>query len=325
MTRSFPLSVLFTTLLFSLTSTANPIENSQTNEEKDKPIRIITNNWTSQIVLSEVTGRIFQDMGYLVEYVPLSTADQWGALAHNVANVQVEVWQGTMSEMFNRMLTGNHIVDAGTHAAKTREEWWYPKYVEAVCPGLPDWQALKNCAKEFETPFSAPSGTYFSGPWEKPDTARVRALDLDFKVKVLTQGDDLWVELEKAAKIKRPILLFNWTPNWVESIYEGAFVEFPDHSPKCETDPSWGINKNFAHDCGNPKGGWLKKAASKDMKSTWSCAHETLNNINFTNLQIATASSLVDVKKQSYKQAATNWLKDNRAIWQNWIPDRCKQ
>lgn len=292
-------------------------------ENKTKPIQIITNNWTSQIVLSHVTGRIFQEMGYQVEYAPLSITDQWGALAHGLAHVQVEVWEGTMSEIFNRMVEEGHIVNVGSHDAKTREEWWYPKYVEEVCPGLPDWKALVNCAKIFETPFSSPSGTYFAGPWEKPDSARIRALGLDFKVKLLSKGDDLWHELEKAEKVKRPIVLFNWTPNWVESIYKGAFVEFPDYDRDCEADPAWGVNPNFIHDCGNPKDGWLKKAAWLDMEETWPCAFQTLKNINFTNLQIATASSLVDVEKQTTEEAAQNWLNDNEKVWRQWIPSTC--
>jgi glycine betaine/proline transport system substrate-binding protein len=69
MIRSLTILLLFSALLFSLSSAAK----IETKEEKDKPIRIITNNWTSQVVLSQVTGRIFQKMGYLVEYVPLPT------------------------------------------------------------------------------------------------------------------------------------------------------------------------------------------------------------------------------------------------------------
>ena len=56
------------------------------------------NNWTSQIVLSHITGNIFQHLGYEVEYIPTSTSDQWGALAYGTAHVQVEIWQGTMAD-----------------------------------------------------------------------------------------------------------------------------------------------------------------------------------------------------------------------------------
>jgi glycine betaine/proline transport system substrate-binding protein len=291
--------------------------------EPKKGIKVITNNWTSQIVLSRVTGEVFKRMGYPVKYLPSSISDQWGALSHGVGDVQVEVWEGTMADMFNRMVKDQRIVDAGAHSAVTREEWWYPDYVEEVCPGLPDWQALKECSSKFQTDFSAPFGTYYSGPWEKPDAARIRALVLDFKVKVLKNGDELWEVLKAADKIKKPVILFNWTPNWVESVYAGKFVEFPDYEPDCETNPSWGLNKAFTHDCGNPKGGWLKKAASNQFADSNSCAFRSLKLINFTNLQIASAAALVDVEEMDYQQAAEAWIKANPEVLKDWIPKGC--
>ncbi|OUS06639.1 glycine/betaine ABC transporter substrate-binding protein [Gammaproteobacteria bacterium 42_54_T18] len=288
-----------------------------------KPIRIVTSNWTSQIVLANVTGEMFRTMGYPIEYLSISTAEQWGALAHGVAHVQVEVWEGTMSDMFNQMVQEGGIVDVGTHGAATREEWWYPQYVEQLCPGLPDWKALKSCAQIFSTPESAGKGVYFAGPWEKPGEARIRALGLNFDVHILPNGDDLWVELERAHKQKKPIVLFNWTPNWVESRYAGDFIEFPVYSPECETNPSWGVSKSYLYDCGNPKGGWLKKAAWSGMEKTRRCAFQTLENINFDNKQISDAAALVDVDKLSYESAAQHWLNQNEALWKSWIPAGC--
>ena len=251
--------------------------------ESDKPIKVIINDWSSQIVLAKVTGNLFEKLGYRVEYVNKTSNAQWGALKRGLSHVQIEVWEGTMATMFHRMIKAGGMVDAGTHDAKTREEWWYPDYVEKQCPGLPDWKALKNCSSIFAVEETAPKGRYLGGPWEKPDSARIRALGLNFKAIRVKNGDDLWVELEKAFKVKKPIVLFNWTPNWIEAKYQGKFVEFPKHEPACETDVSWGVNKDFLFDCGNPTGGWLKKAAWNGMKKEWPCAYATLKNINFTN------------------------------------------
>ncbi len=323
--RPFILSFLIcsgTLLALPLISQANeaPFEQKDLNKA---PIKIITNNWTSQLVLSQITGYMYESMGLTVDFIPSSTSDQWGALAHNAAHVQIEVWEGTMSEQFNRLVSENSIIDAGSHLATTREDWWYPKYVEKLCPGLPDWKALKSCAAIFHRPDSHGKGVYFAGPWEKPDEARVRALEMDFQVRLLTKGDDLWVELKKAYANKTPIVLFNWTPNWVESRYQGSFVEFPKHSPDCETDPKWGVNKEFIYDCGNPSGGWLKKAASVNFKRDYPCAFETLKNINLDNQQIASLSALVDIDQLSYPSAAKQWLDNNELIWKSWIPERC--
>ncbi|PKI16796.1 ABC transporter substrate-binding protein [Colwellia sp. 12G3] len=288
-----------------------------------EPIKIILNNWTSQLTVARIAGSLFQRQGFAVKYIRLPTAGQWYMLKHNRADVQVEVWQGTMAEKYDQMLKANWLVDAGTYDAITREEWWYPEYVEEYCPGLPDWRALKSCFSVFSKPGSQGFGVYIGGPWEKPDKARVRALGLKFKITNTTTGNQLWEELESAIKDKLPIVLFNWTPNWVGSIHKGKFVEFPEHSIECETNPQWGINTSFLYDCGNPKAGWLKKVTSTEFPTKWPCPFEILKNMNFSNAQLEYISTLVDVKKMSYQQSADVWLKENQQIWQDWIPKEC--
>ncbi|MGN7613537.1 ABC transporter substrate-binding protein [Magnetococcales bacterium HHB-1] len=293
--------------------------------ESNQPIRIIVNNWSSQIVMSRILGNMYKKMGYTVEYPKKDIASQWGGLHRGVEHIQVEVWEGTMQEDFHRISAYGQMVDAGTHDAITREEWWYPSYVEEVCPGLPDWRALKRCAPLFANEKTAPKGRYLAGPWEKPEKARIRALDLNFEVEMAEKSDDLWIELEKAWQQRKPIVLFNWTPNWVEVRYEGKFIEFPPHAPECETDPAWGINKKWTFDCGNPPAGWLKKAAWKGMQKTWPCAWQVLRNMNFSNTMIGTIAALVDKDGLSHEEAAKKWLANNTDVWSSWLPTTCQQ
>ena len=41
----------------------------------------------------------------------------------------------------------------GMLGPKAKEEWWYPEYMKEKCPGLPNWEALKDpaCAEAFST------------------------------------------------------------------------------------------------------------------------------------------------------------------------------
>lgn len=291
--------------------------------EQYKPIRIILNNWTSQIVLSKILGELYKRRGYNIEYVVLETKNQWSHLHRGLEHVQVEVWEGTMASDFNRVLNFGEIIDAGNHNATTREEWWYPEYVEAVCPGLPDWRALKNCSALFSTPTSNTLGRYVAGPWEKPERAKIKALDLGFMVDAVENADDLWVELQKAKEINEPIVLFNWSPNWVEDRYKGKFIEFPSHDARCETDPAWGVNKKRTHDCGNPKNGWLKKVAWRGIDTNWPCASAILRDLNFTNAMISQVAAFVDADGLTHDQAAARWLADNQNIWENWGKSSC--
>ncbi len=314
-----PIKTIFLILIFLSLSNVT----SAKPPESNKPIRIITNNWSSQIVLSMILGEVYSNRGYTVEYVELTTLGQWGRLHRGHEHVQVEVWEGTMKEDFERVSQFGNILDAGNHDAKTREEWWYPSYIEKLCPGLPEWHALKNCSEIFKTPHSNEKGRYVAGPWEKPDEARIRALGLNFVAMPVKNADELWVELDKAYKNQKPIILFNWSPNWVESRYKGKFVEFPKYEAQCETDSKWGINNTKTHDCGNPKDGWLKKAAWKGMKERWPCALEILRDMNFTNAMISEVAALVDADGKSPREAAMTWLNKNKRKWQNWGKDIC--
>ncbi|MCG7496597.1 ABC transporter substrate-binding protein [Vibrio sp. Of7-15] len=309
--------VLAFSLLFSSTNSASPPETLD-------PIKITTNDWSSQLVLSHITAGIFQSMGYKTEFFSTTTNLQWGSLSRGISHIQVEVWEGTMGKMFNRMIDSGSLIDAGNHDAKTREEWWYPKHVEKVCPGLPDWKALNQCYELFLHPETAPYGRYLGGPWEKPDKARIRALGMQFHVVRVTHSDELRMALTEAIETQTPIVLFNWTPNWVEAQYQGSFVEFPTYSPECETNASWGVNPQFNYDCGNPKDGWLKKAVWAKFPKKWPCAYRTLKNINFSNAMLSELTLWADIDLLSYENAARKWLEQNKSLWQSWIPQQCR-
>ncbi len=92
--------------------------------ENSDPIRIVVNNWTSQIVLSWITGRIFKNMGYNVVFSDQDDDEQWGAMHRGALHVQVEVWEGTNAKLFRRMVEAGGVIDAGTYDARTREDWW---------------------------------------------------------------------------------------------------------------------------------------------------------------------------------------------------------
>ncbi len=231
---------------------------SATSQEEEVSIAI--NNWTGQKVLSHILKSIYEKNGVKAKLVEVSVDDQWWKISKGKIHIQVEVWQGTMEKSFKKVIRSGGGIDAGTYLAKMREEWWCPSYVEKHCPGLPDWKPLKRCSSIFSDDKNK-TGVYVGGPWEKPDKSRVKALGLDFKIKRVETGDYLWVKLKVAESNKTPIVLFNLSPNWVESMLSGKFIEFPKHHLKCETDPSWGINKKRKYDCGNPTGAWMKKLA----------------------------------------------------------------
>ena len=294
---------------------------SAQNDDSSDPIVIPIHNWNSQIVMSNVVGQIFEEMGRHVEYVSTDSQAVYEAVRNGDVTLEMEVWEGAFGAAFNEAMGKGGIVDAGDHDAVTREDWWYPEYVNELCPGLPDWEALNACAEKFSTPETGDSGRFLGGPvdWLKHDQERVQSLGMDFKVVNAGSASALWAELAAAEKRGEPIVLFNWTPNFIEAVYPGAFIEFPEYEAGCNEDPALGPNPDETYDCANPPNGYLKKAAWDGMEEKWPGAFGVLQKISFTNPQIAQMAKLVDIDELEPEEAATEWLDNNEAVWRPWI------
>ena len=289
--------------------------------DSSDPIIIPTHNWSSQIVMSHVVGQMFDGMGNNVEYVSTDSQAVYESVRLGDVTLELEVWEGAFGVAFEEALSKGGLHDAGDHDAVTREDWWYPDYVAELCPGLPDWEALNKCADMFATPETGGKGRFLGGPvdWLKHDAERVEALGMNFQVVNAGSASALWAELEAAKKRNAPIVLFNWTPNFIESKFEGAFVNFPEPEPACFDDASWGPNPNATGDCGAPHGGWLKKAMWSGLDENAPNAARVLRNVNFSNAQIAKAALMVDVDGMTVEEAAAKWAEDNPDVIAGWM------
>ena len=289
-------------------------------KDSSDPIVIPVHNWSSQIVMSHVVGQIFESMGNAVEFVTTDSQAVYESVRMGDVALELEVWEGAFGASFRAALEKGGLHDAGDHNAVTREDWWYPMWTKEACPGLPSWEALNACADVFKTAETGDKGRYLDGPvdWLKHGKERVDALGMDFVVVNAGSAAALWAEIGAAEKDKRPVVVFNWTPNFAEAVWPGEFVEFPEWVEGCDKDPSVGVNPNALYDCGNPAKGYLKKAAWDGMEDRGPGAYSTLQKISFTNPQIDEMAKFVDIDDMEPEEAAAEWLENNEAIWTAW-------
>ncbi len=290
-------------------------------EDSNDPIVIPIHNWSSQIVMSNVVGQLLEQQGAYVEYVTTDSQAVYESIRMGDVTLEMEVWEGAFGASFRAAMEKGGIVDVGDHNAVTREDWWYPMWTKEACPGLPDWEALNDCAEIFATPETGDKGRYLDGPvdWLKHGKERVEALGMDFTVINAGSAAALWATIGAAEADKTPIVVFNWTPNFAEAVWPGEFVEFPAWEDGCDTDPAVGPNPDALYDCGNPADGYLKKAAWEGMEEKWPAAYATLEKVSFTNPQIAEMAKLVDIDEMEPQEAAAVWLEENPDVWQGWI------
>ena len=253
-------------------------------------------------------------MGDNVEYKPADSQAVYEAIRLGDITISHEVWQSTFGKSFYNAMAKGGVIDAGTHAAETLEEMGVPQYVidDNLCPGLPNWEALKNCKDVFATADSGGKGRWLEGPqsWHGDlMPIRVEALGLgdDYVVKFAGGADAIWAELASAKKESRGIITFNWTPNFTDA--EGfVFIEFPDYTDGCrKADGGDGS-------CGSPKG-WLKKAANYKFPKTHPAAYKAFSKLSFTTTHVGQMAALVDVDKLSHQDAAKRWLAENEDVW----------
>ena len=284
-------------------------------------IKIPTHNWSSQLVGAQIVGKLFEMIGSEVEYIPIDSQTVYQSMCENDIDIVHEVWQGAFGTAFEKVVGEGCVIDLATHDAKTREEWWYPMHVKEMCPELPDWKALDSCSEMFARVDSEGKGVFIGGPvdWLKNDAEKVEALGMNFVVKNAGSAAAIWAELAAGIKQNKPVVIFNWTPNFIEALYEGEFVEFPAYSPECYKDPAWGMNKEALYDCGSPTGGYLKIGVSHGFKENHSKAYEVASKINFNNLDVAKQSNYVDTDGMEVEAAADRWLEEHKDKWQVWI------
>lgn len=314
-TRSKTQKSLLSALALALASVSLPA-----SADSNEPIRIPIKNWSSQIVMAHVIGGMFEDMGNNVEYVPVDNQATFEAIRNGDLTIAHEVWQSTMQNAFYNAMERGGLIDAGTHSAETLEEMGVPNWVieKDLCPGLPNWEALKDCHEAFATPDSGGKGRWLEGPqsWHgdvMPNRVKGLGLDDTWTVKFAGTGDALWTELAAAEKEGRGTIIFNWTPNFTDA--SGfTFIEFPPYYDGCRIADGGDLSTTG---CGSPRG-WLKKAANYKFPKSHPQAYAAFSKLSFTTPQIGEMAALVDVDKMTHQDAAKRWLAENQDVWKPW-------
>ncbi len=288
--------------------------------ESSDPIKLTLHDWSGQLITTTLMGEVLKEAGYNIEYVQADYIAQFAGLKTGDLHVAMEIWETTGREAMDEATATGNVVNLGPTGMDAIEEWWYPSYMKEVCPGLPDWKALNDCAEQFSTPETAPLGRYLGGPvtWGGFDDERVEALEMDFEVVHAGTDAALFAELEAAYQRKAPIVLWVYAPHWAPSKFDGEFVEFPPYSAECYNDPSVGINADAAYDCGKPRGP-IWKVSWAGLTEKWPGAADTIKAFTISNDDMGAMVADVDLNGKSVEDTVAAWMDANKATWTGWI------
>src|SRR5690554_6926980 len=117
-------------------------------QESADPIKLTLHDWTGQLITTRIMGEVLREAGYNVEYVQADYIAQFAGLKTGDLHVAMEMWETTGREAMDEAVGTGNVENLGETGMLAIEEWWYPMYMKERCPGLPNWEALNDCAEE---------------------------------------------------------------------------------------------------------------------------------------------------------------------------------
>lgn len=316
-----PLHTVLTVAAVSFGLALVPTVGNAEVESKD-PIKLTLHDWTGQLITTQIMGEVLKKAGYNIDYVQADYIAQFAGLKTGDLHVAMEIWETTGRDAMDEATATGKVENVGETGMQAIEEWWYPSYMKEKCPGLPNWEALKDeaCAEAFSTAETAPSGRYLGGPvtWGGYDDERAASLELPFEVVHAGTDAALFAELESAYQRKAPIMLWVYAPHWAPVKYEGEWVEFPKYTAECYKDASWGSNPDDKYDCGKPRGP-IWKVVWSGVKDKWSGAHKIIKAFNVNNDEMGEMVADVDLNGKKVDAVVAAWMEKNEPRWSEWI------
>ena len=292
----------------------------QADVESADPIKLTINEWTGQVLTTHIAGELLGKMGYNVEYITAGYFPQMTALQDNTVTAALEIWTTNIADAYDIAIGSGNVTDIGSLGLVPLETWFYPAHVEELCPGLPDWSALKSCPQVFATAETIPQGRLVDYPadWGTSNRDRLTGLELPFASIPAGSEGALVAEIKTAFNRETPLLVMFYSPHWIFSEYDLRMVNLPPHEEGCTEDASVGVNPNATYDC-DFKRGDVRKVAWAGMADKWPGAHALLSALEISNEQQIDLINMVDQQGVSVDDAVAHWLTENEATWTAWI------
>ncbi len=295
-------------------------DDNQGTAPHNQVIKLAVNPWVASEANAAVAKIILEEqMGYRVGIVPIGEYNQWDSLANGDLFACLEVWPSGHGDSVQKYIKEQRSVeDGGPLGPVGKIAWYIPSYLLQEHPELSTWQGFQdpdNVAL-FATTETGGRGQFLAGDpsWVEYDQDIIRNLGLNLEVVRAGSEEGLLARLEEAYSHQQPILLYLWTPHWAHSVYDLVPVELPPYSDDCYAQKDQG---GIACDYPSEQ---LFKAFWSEAKNYAPEAYQFLRNFNYTNADQIAILAAVQKEDKTVDEAAQDWVDENEAVWQAWIP-----
>lgn len=271
--------------------------------------------------ITNVFGTLLKKAGYNIQYVHTDYTAQFTAIELGDLEISPAIWSSS-PELIAAALASGSVTKVGSVGVKIRETWWYPNYVAELCPGLPDWKALKDpaCIKALSNPETDGKINYLGTPadFDADDERRIAALGLDVHITLPGTMAAMVATMQGAIERKKPIIGFGFVPHWLYGSGVGTFVDFPPYEDACRSDPAWGVNPDLVGDCALPTGDIIE-LINNDFAKREPNVTDLLKKFVLTNDDVAWGILKQDKGGLTPEAAAAEWISTNEKKWSPWL------
>lgn len=289
-------ATMFTGTLFS----AGPA--AAADVETKTPIKVLFINSSDGDFIGAVYGEVLKEAGYRVKYVPGDYVAAYTAVGTGDIDVNLAAWQTTGVDLTKAALATGNVEDYGPTGVKVSEGWWYTAATKAACPGLPNWEALKDpgCVKALATAETAPKGRYLDAPadWGTQSDKSIADLGLDLTLVNSGSASALMASVKGSLDRKEASLSWGYVPSWMFSDKAGGFVARPGFLPNVD----------------------ILKLGNKKTLATAKIAASILKAFTLSADDVAIAMNDIDNGGKKPEEAARDWMAKNESTWKAWIP-----
>jgi glycine betaine/proline transport system substrate-binding protein len=242
------------------------------------------------------------------------------ALEDNTVSATLEIWSSNIGEHYDNALASGKVEELGDLGLVPVETWMYNNAAAEKCPGLPDWNALKDCAEVFSNAETFPMGRLVDYPadWGTTNVDRIAGLGLQYTSVPAGSEGALIAEMQGAEARNEPLLVMFWSPHWVHAVVDLKPVTLPPYEAGCQDDPAVGVNPNATWDCDWQRG-YIKKMAWKGLKDKWPAAYALLSAYTLRNEDQIPMMNAIDQEGEKLEEVTGQWVADNESIWKPWV------
>jgi glycine betaine/proline transport system substrate-binding protein len=275
---------------------------------KDEAIKLAVLEWVGNNVSVHMAGQLLEKMGYKVEYVTAGSFPQFTGLADGSLSATIEVWMNNVGDIYPKVKEAGQIEDLGNLKLETKEGWAYPKHMEQICPGLPDWSALMKpeCVQALSTPDTAPNGRFLDYPADWGSRAATILKDNEMPYQAIAAGSEgaMVAELDAATAAKTPLIMMFWGPHYSLARNDVGWVTMPP----CKS-------QDNAH-CINPPD--ANKIVWSGFKGKWPAAYEFLKLFEVSAEEQQKMMLRIDAG-ENIDAVVKDWVDTHEDRWGPWV------